>query len=368
MARDDAIRASGTGGPQATGAGSGASSLARRKLLGILSGGWLAQACYAVVKLGVPDLLAAGPRTADDLAAATGADTRALYRLLRALAGAGVLRQTGPRAFALSATGELLRSDAPGSTHLVALMHGEEVFRSFAEIMHTVRSGAPAFEKVYGRPFYDYLDDNPVVARTFNESMGGQPVPAGLSTCDLSGVGTLVDVGGGNGTLLTEALTAHPGLRGVLLERPDAVRAARARLAEAGLGDRVRLVEGSFFDAVPPGGDAYVLARVLHNWNDEHALEILRRVHAAMPPHARLVVLEELLPDAGSTGGGGLVDLLMLVTLEGFDRTEAEYRELLVKAGFDILTVRHDTGQHASGVIEAMPNRGDAELKRGDHA
>ncbi|HET8658491.1 MAG TPA: methyltransferase [Micromonosporaceae bacterium] len=330
----------------------GAGSLARRRLLGILSGAWLGQACYAVVKLGVPDLLAQGPRTVDDLAAATGAHPRVLHRLLRALAGAGVLRQADPGTFALSSTGELLRSDAPGSTHLVALMHGEEVFRSFAEIMHTVRTGTPAFEKVYGRSFYAYLDENPDAASTFVESMGDQPVPAGLSTCDLSGVGTLVDVGGGNGTLLAEALTAHPRMRGVLLERPDAVAAARARLGEAGLADRVRFVAGSFFDTVPAGGDAYVLARVLHNWNDEHALEILRRVHAAAPPGARLLVLEELLPDADPPPAG-LGDLLMLVTLEGFDRTGAEYRELLVKAGFDVLAVRHVTGRQTGGVVEA---------------
>ena len=349
----------------------GTSSLARRKLLGILSGAWLGQACYAVVKLGVPDLLAAGPRAVDDLAAATGAHPRVLHRLLRALAGAGVLRQTGPGTFALSSTGELLRSDAPGSTHLVALMHGEEVLRSFAEIMHTVRTGAPAFEKVYGRPFYEYLDDNPDAASIFIGSMGDQPVPAGLSTCDLSGVATLVDVGGGNGTLLAEVLTAYQGMRGVLLERPDAVAAARARLGEAGLADRVSFVEGSFFDAVPTGGDVYVLARVLHNWNDEHALEILRRVHAAAPPGARLVVLEELLPEAGppptadaptpsggTAAGGpaaaGLGDLLMLVTLEGFDRTGVEYRELLAATGFDVLAVRHVSGRQTGGVVEAM--------------
>jgi hypothetical protein len=332
-------------------------SFARRKLLGILSGSWLAQACYAIVKLGVPDLLAGGPRDADDLAAACGADRRALHRVLRALAAAGVLRQTGPRTFALGAVGDLLRTDAPGSGHQMALMQGEEVFRAFGEIMHTLRTGTPSFEKVHGRPFYAYLDDNPEAARTFNESMGGQPVPAAFGALDLAGVGTLVDVGGGTGALLAQALAAYPKLAGVLLERPDALRRARTALAGAGLDERVRFVEGDFFAGVPAGGDAYVLARVLHNWADERAVAILRRVRSAMPPHGRLYVVEELLPDGDDATGtpvaAVMVDLMMLVTLEGYDRTEAEYRELLAEAGFEPV-VTHRVQGEGSAVIEAV--------------
>jgi hypothetical protein len=313
---------------------------ARRKLLGVLSGSWLAQACYAMVKLDVPDLLAAGPRTADDLAAASGADARVLHRLLRALATAGMLRQPSPGEFALNSVSELLRSDVPGSARGAALTQGEEVFRSFAEIMHTVRTGAPAFDKVYGQPFYAYLDANPETARLFGEGMGGHPVPPALSTCDFTGVGTLVDVGGGNGALLADALARYPAMRGVLLERPEALRQARSRLSE--VDGRVEFVEGSFFAAVPAGGDAYVLARVLHNWNDERALEILRRVRVAMTPTARLLVLEEFV----DASGPGLVDLLMLVTMEGYERTAAEYRELLTAGGFDVTDTR-------PGVVEA---------------
>lgn len=343
------------GATRSPGVSGGTGGFARRKLLGILSGGWLAQACYAVVKLGVPDLLAAAPRTAADLAAATGADPRVLHRLLRALAAAGVLKQTAPRTFGLSGVGELLRSDAPGSAHLVALMHGEEVFRAFAEIMHTVRTGAPAFEKVYGQPFYAYLDEHPEAARTFAESMGDQPVPPALSTCDFTGIGRLVDVGGGNGALLAEVLTAHPAMRGALLDRPDAVRAAHARLAEAGLVDRVDLVEGDFFAGVPAGADGYVLARVLHNWADDRAAEILATVRAAMHPGSRLFLLEHFLPEDTDAPATALVDLLMLVTLEGFDRTEGEYRDLLTTAGFRVLAARRAESQPASGVLEATP-------------
>jgi hypothetical protein len=350
----------GTGDGRA-GAGPGREGLARRRLQGLLSGTWLAQACYAVTKLGVPDLLAGGPRTAADLARSTGADPGTLYRLLRALASAGVFRPAAPGAFALNPVSELLRSDAPGSARELVLLQGEEVFRSFAEIMYTVRSGAPAFENVHGQPFYSYLDGHPAAARVFTESMGGQQVPAALSTCDFSGVRRVVDVGGGNAALLIEVLSARPGLRAILLERPEAVSRARARLAAAGLAGRADVVEGSFFEQVPAGGDAYVLCRVLHNWTDEHAAQILHRVHDAMCPGGRLFVLEEFLPDPADPGSGqgpvpaaaGLVDLLMLVTLEGRDRTAAEYTDLVAMAGFHQIAVRRAAAAHSSGVLEA---------------
>jgi hypothetical protein len=335
----------------------GSDALARKKLLGILSGTWVAQAVYALVKLGVPDLLAHGPATVEQLAVDCGADPRALSRLLRALALMGLFTQPAPGTFGLTATTELLRTDVPGSVALNALMQGDEVFRSFAEIMHTMRTGRPAFDQVYGQPFYAYLDANPDAAHIFNESMGEQKAPEALHTVDLTGVSTVVDVGGGNGALLIELLTAHPQLRGLLLELPDAVRLAQAKFAEAGLADRVECVAGSFFDPVPGGGDAYVLSRVLHNWADERALDILRQVRAAIPAQARLIVLEELLPEEVTPGrsAAGLVDLLMLVTLEGHDRTESEYRELLVKAGFDPIAVRRAAGSPTAGVLEAMP-------------
>lgn len=326
---------------------------ARRKLLGTLSGSVPAQCVYAVARLGVPDLLAAGPRPAAELAARCGADSQVLHRMLRALSSMGLFRQTAPGVFALTSTSELLRSDVPGSLRQTAIMHGEAVHRSFAEIMHTVHTGEPAFGKVHGQPFYDYLAAHPDLAEVFAEAMGSEPVPRALAEVDLGGVGTIVDVGGGNGGLLAEVLTAHPGMRGMLLELPDAVRAARQRLAEAGVADRVELVEGSFFDSVPAGGDVYVLARVLHNWTDEHAELILRRLAAAMAPGTRLLVFEKLLPPEPGSAATAMVDLLMLGMLEGRDRTAAEYRELLTKAGFEVTAVHPSTSDSAEGVVEA---------------
>jgi hypothetical protein len=312
--------------------------LARRKLLGILASTWTAQAIYAVCKLGVPDLLAEGPATASALAAATGADQVALTRLLRALCGAGILTQPDRGTFALTSTGELLRSEVPGSVRLNALMQGDEIFRSFAEIMHTVAGNGPAFEKVYGTGFYDYLARNPEAAAIFVASMADEGVPSGLYEVDLGGAGTIVDVGGGDGGLLLAVLGDEQ--HGILLELGPAVQRAKERLAP--LGDRVTFREGSFFDAVPEKGDVYVLCRVLHNWNDENASRILRRVKEAMPARGRLVVLEEFLDESS----GGPVDLLMLVTLEGRDRTAAEYQDLLERHGFAVTKI-------GRGVLEA---------------
>ncbi|HEX2131379.1 MAG TPA: methyltransferase [Actinophytocola sp.] len=333
-----------------------AGGFARRRLLGILSGSWVAQCCYAVAKLGVPDLLADGPRTVSDLAERSGADPDALARLLRGMASIGLFRRTAPMTYALTSVTECLRSDVPGSLRDMAVLDGEEVFRSFADIAHTMRTGRPAFDLIYGEPFYDYLNDNHGVAATFAAAMNANQVPESLASCDLSGVDTLVDVGGGSGGLLAEVLAARPATRGVLLELPEAVRQAGKKLAEAGLAGRVELVEGSFFDTVPPGGDTYVLARVLHNWADENARLILRRVRAAMTPGTRLVVFEQLVPaeDSDPDAASGMVDLLMLVLLEGHDRTEEHYRGLLADAGFAIETVHHGTGPSSDSALVAV--------------
>lgn len=337
------------------------SVFARRKLLGILSGSWVAQACYVVARLGVPDALAAGPRSVSELAVECGADPRVLNRLLRALVSVGLFRQVGSRTYGLTSVTELLRSDVSGSLRQMAVLDGEEVFRSFGGIVDTVRTGVPAFEVIHGESFYAYLSGRPGLAATFAEAMSGAGVSAALPLCDLAGCGLLVDVGGGSGGLLAAALVEYPGLRGVLVELSEAVRQARATVTDAGVADRVELVEGDFFDAVPAGGDVYVLARVLHNWTDERAGQILCRVREAMTaggaPRGRLVVVEQLLAEEDTEPGPGvgMVDLLMLVLLEGHDRSEVEYRRLLEGAGFVVRAVRHGAGSGAVSVVEAVP-------------
>lgn len=329
---------------------------ARRRLMGMVSGGVLAQCCYAVAALGIADLLADGARPVRELARQCGADPVALDRLLADLAHFGVFAHLGGGCYALTSVGELLRSDVPGSLRNTAIMHGEEVARSFVAITDTLRTGRPAFDTVYGQRFYDYLAEHPVAGDTFAESMGmvGMP-PVFANYQPLQRIDTLVDVGGGDGGLLSDVLATHENVRGVLLELPGAIRGARTRLTEAGLIDRADLVPGSFFDEVPAGGDVYVLARVLHNWSDEHAVAILRRVRAAMSESARLVVLERFRSEAGGSVTTAMVDLLMLGLLDGGQRTEAEYTALLGAAGFTIGTVTLPTGEPNDALIEAIP-------------
>jgi SAM-dependent methyltransferase len=348
----------------------------RMRLFGILTGPWLAQGCYALAKLGLPDLMAAGPRPVAELAASAGLDERALHRMLRALAAAGLLREDTPGCFGLTAVTQPLRADVFGSSRDMAIIFGEEVFRSFAEVVSTLRTGQPAFEKVYGQPFYDYLGANPVAARTFGTAMGRAGVPAVLSGCDFTGVGTVVDVGGGDGGLLATVLRAQPQARGVLVDLPAAATQAKERLARAGLDGRVDFVEASFFDAMPAGADVYVLCRVLHNWPDRDAVRLLRRIREAIAPGGRVIVIEDLVqpatgqdpgqdggqaPDATGAATAGLpgveiMDLLILLMLSGCDRSESEYTGLLGQAGFGVTAVRPPPhGRSVESAIEAVP-------------
>jgi hypothetical protein len=332
----------------------------RAALFGVLTGGWIAQCLYALAKLGVPDLLAAGPRTADDLATAAGADRRAVRRVLNAVTAAGLFRETAPGTFALTPVTRLLCADATRSSRPSAIMFGEEVYQSFGAIMQTLQTGEPAFQQLYGKGFYDYLNDDPELSAVFSAAMGNAAVPSALAGCDLSGLGTLVDVGGGDGGLMAKVLARHPGARGILVDLPEAVEQARPKLAAAGLGDRAEVAPGSFFDPLPAGGDVYALSRVLHNWDDEQAVAILRRVREAIPAHGRLLVFERLegrTADPARAAQAQLIDVLMLVMLDGRDRTEDEYRDLLDAAGFEVRSVRAAPLHSSSteSVIEATP-------------
>lgn len=328
----------------------------RKRLLAMLCATWTAQACSVFAMLGLPDRMAAGPRTAAELAAVADLDPTALRRMLAALADAGVLRQTSDDQFELSQIGEYLRSDVPGSMCATAVLYGTEVYRSFGGLLDTVRTGRPAFNDLFGQSFFEHLSGNSQLAARFNAAMSTAPEPQLPSAHLFEGARSVVDVGGGDGGLLAEMLSGRPEMHGTLVELPEAAARARDRLAEAGLLDRVQITAGSFFDHVPDGGDLYLLRRVLHNWNDENACRVLVRVRAAMNADARLLVLEELLPAAPEASSAGVwaaprrrvVDLLMLVLMEGHDRTAQEYTTLLLESGFAVKNV-------FPGMIEAVP-------------
>jgi hypothetical protein len=313
-----------------------------RILSQMISGYWITQALYAAAKLGVADLLEAGPRTAADLAAATGTQPRALYRLLRALASLGVFREQPEGTFQLGPLGGALLANASESVRAMALMAGEEHYRAWGELLYSLRTGKPGFDHVFGKPIFEYLAEHPEQARLFDAAMTsvhGPETRAMLDAYDFSGVGTLVDVGGGNASLLAVVLKDYPALKGVLFDRPDVVEHARANLREAGLEQRCQTVGGNFFESIPPGGDAYLLRHIIHDWDDERALTVLRNCRKAMGPRARLLVVEFVIPPGNDPSFGKLLDLAMLVLPGGLERTEAEYRALYAAAGFRLTRV-----------------------------
>jgi hypothetical protein len=300
---------------------------------------WAFQSLYVAAKLGLADLLADGPRPAAALAEAAQADPDALYRFCRALAALGVLREEQDRVFALTPVGAALRSDAPRGLRYFIIVNGEESFRAWAEVMHTVRTGRPAFDHVYGRSHFAYLAERAEASAAFNR-MAGRGAPSDIiEHCDFSAERRVVDVGGGMGGLLAHVLVRHPQLTGILLDTPAGVAEAATLLEERGVGERAEVVGGDFFAAVPPGADSYLLSRVLHDWDDAAALRILRTVRAAMRPGARLIVIDKVIPDVPGFHPGKFSDLQMLVVLGGRERTGAELAALLDAAGFAVTEV-----------------------------
>jgi ubiquinone/menaquinone biosynthesis C-methylase UbiE len=324
-------------------------------VMGLLKGAWLAHACCTITELGVPDILGDDTRPVTEIAAEAGADTETLYRVLRALTTVDIVTELPGRHFALTPAGSLLRSDTEGTLVPAVSMVRDEVLGLFGELTHAVRTGEPAFEKIYGKPFYDYLAANPDRNRSMTSGLAAsRRVPAMLASCRLGDARTVADIGGGNGALLARLLTDHPGLSGTLLELPEAARHARHVLAEAGVADRSEVVEGDFFEAVPTA-DVYVLARILRNWDDERALALLRRIRRTCRAGDRLLVFEKVIPDEPVFHPAKIDDLLMLVLVRGRDRSESEHRTLLGTAGFRVEEIRTAvTDLDAEAVIEAV--------------
>ncbi len=326
------------------------------RLREMLCGYWTAQAIHVAAKLDVATHLAAGPLTAEALAARIGAHAPTLYRLLRALASVGLFEEDPAGQFSLTELGEYLRDDVPHSQRAVALMMGNEHYRAWGELLHSVRTGECAFEHVYGQNIFAYMQEHAETAQIFDRAMvgiHGRETAAMLAAYDFSDLGTLVDVGGGNGSLLIEALRQNPTLRGVLFDQSDTIERAQANVAASGVADRMQCVAGDFFRAVPSGGDAYLLRHIIHDWDEPRCRSILGNCRAAMNHDGRLLVIEAVIPRGNDPNWGKFLDLNMLVVPGGQERTEAEYRELLASGGFELTRVVPTRGDVA--VIEARP-------------
>lgn len=319
-------------------------------------GHWIAQSLYAVAKLGVADTMAQGPRSVEDVAKEVGANAGALYRLLRALASVGVFTEVEPRKFALTPLSNFLKSDTPGSLRPLIILTGEMDWKPWENILHSVRTGGTAADHVYGTNMFNQLQKDPQLFGTFATAMTSFTTQTAQAVCaayDFSSFGKIVDVGGGLGHLITAILKVATNTNGVLMDLPPAADAARGLIAAAGLTERCEAVGGDFFASVPAGGDAYVLASIIHDWDEERALAILGNVRKAMSPSSKLLLVEMVIPPGDIPFPGKLLDLEMLVVFGGKERTEAEYRDLLKSAGFAVERVL-PTFSPAS-IIEARP-------------
>jgi hypothetical protein len=297
----------------------------------------MTQALGVVADLRIAEALAEGPRPVDALAREAGVDADVLHRLLRALASDGVFAEGEPGMFRNTEASALMRGGGWGD---FAHFFGGVWHRAAGELSST---GDPTFAPVFGTDFWSWLAERPEERAAFDWAMteGNDRRVERLAGVEWRGDETVIDVGGGNGSLLVELLRRHPGLRGIVFDLPETTR------DEAFLGDRIEFVAGSFFETVPPG-DAYVLSTILHDWDDERAIAILRTIHAAAPPGARLLLLESVVPPGNEPGGGKWLDLLMLALFAGRERDEAQWRALLEGAGFEPVSV-------ADGLIEARP-------------
>jgi len=299
---------------------------------------WISAVVYAAAKLAIADHLASGPKSAAELAGATQTHAPSLHRLMRTLAGLGILTEKDAQRFALTPLGEALKAGAPGSARSTLLAFlGPAFWRSWEEFPYSLQSGKTGFEKTWGIPVFEYLAQHPEEASYFSEAMvgfhGSEP-PAVAAAYDFSGIKTVVDVGGATGNMLAALLSRHANLRGVLFDRPHVVRDAPALLEARGVAGRVRIEPGDFFERVPAGGDAYLLSHIIHDWNEDQCLTILNHCRKVMKPNGRLLIVETVLPTGDTPHQGKVQDMVMLVIPGGQERTEAEYSSLLRKAGF----------------------------------
>ena len=332
----------------------------RAHILSLINANWTTQALSAATRIGVPDLLQAEPQTSQTLAKATRCHGPSLLRLLRALTSLDVLQESADGCFALTPAGALLCSQARGSLAGWAMLCGTRSWDAWGQLEDSLRDGQSSRKRNGGGDGFAFLEDFPESALLFNRAMVGltRPIAQSVaSTLDFSGLGVVMDVGGGHGELLATILAQQPSLHGVLFDLAHATRGAADRLTEAGVEDRCTLVAGDFFDSVPGGADAYLLKSILHDWDDEQATVILRTCRHAMGAHARLFVIERIAPERLTTSvidqGIARSDLQMLVSTGGRERTWRQYETLL--AGASLRLVRTMPLCAPFAALEAAP-------------
>ena len=308
-------------------------------LFQMATGYWVSQAIYVAAKLGIADFLKDGPQSCVALATATGADATSLFRLMRALASKGVFSHVQGDRFALSRLGESLQTEVHGSLRAMVITLGEIHYQACGNLLHSVQTGSPAFTQVFGASLFDYLQQNADAADAFNQGMSNLSsmlAYAVLMAYDFTGISSIVDIGGGQGKLLETMLQVNPDMRGTVFDTVSTIQRAKRQLGNNTCDRRCSYVSGDFFTSVPQGADAYLLCGVIHDWDDDRAVTILRNCRRAMSRSGRVLLVEMILPDAVSASFSKLLDLNMLMMNGGRERTIAEFCVLLNAAGYAV--------------------------------
>jgi SAM-dependent methyltransferase len=328
-------------------------------LINLTAGKWVSQAIAVAAEFGIADLLKDGPRSAADIARAANVSEDGVYRLLRALGSVGLFAETGERRFRLTPLGKRLRTDSPEAIGGYARFVGHEsTWQPWGELRHSVHTGEPAFDHVFAMPIFEYYAKMPQAAAVFDAAMTSISTfesQAVVAAYDFSDVGTLVDVAGGHGLLIAAILKANRKIGGILFDLPHVTAGAPALLQSRGLVDRCQIVSGDFFESVPEGGDAYMMKHIIHDWDDERAIQILMNCHRAMRPGGKVLIVDAVIPTGNAAHFGKLLDLEMLVlTPRGRERTKLEFQNLLKRSGFRLRRVV-PTETHLS-VVEGERN------------
>lgn len=330
-------------------------SAERDNLLDVIAGEWIAQGVYTAAKLDIAEHLVEGTKSVEYLASATDCDEDNLYRLLRMLASRGIFKEGPSRNFSNTNTSTLLASKHPQSLRTLVLFYSNEISRSFSKLDQCVRKGIPAFELTFQKPVFEYFRDQPHSSKFFNAAMQEKSkavVTSCIQAYDFGKFSTVYDIGGGTGFFLFSLLKKNPRMRGLLLELPSVVAEAKPHLEE--FGQRCGMIAGDFFQSIPPDGEAYILKSVIHDWDDENALKILRKCNTAMKREAKLFIVEPLMAPSNEKDYAKCMDVLMMAVTGGKERDESDFRYLLQQAGFKIDSITRTDTEFA--IIQASKN------------